>query len=64
MIFKKLFVATLFVLTFCRPALAEYEIKGKVNLSPDWQQQIFLATSIVFNQRRELGIQCLLICWW
>ncbi|MDF1696794.1 MAG: LuxR C-terminal-related transcriptional regulator [Saprospiraceae bacterium] len=36
--------SVLFLLTFIPNAFAEYEIKGKLNLSSGWQHQIFLST--------------------
>ena len=43
MFFRKVFLL-LFILIDCLTVRAAYTIKGTVNLSPDWQRQIFLAT--------------------
>ncbi len=44
MIAKRLFLILVFALAFLNIASAEYRITGVVNLSPNWQRQIFLST--------------------
>jgi len=41
---QRLIASLLFLVTFLSSALADYQIKGKVNLSPEWQRQLFLST--------------------
>ena len=40
----RLFSIFIFTFNFINTAFAEYQITGNVNLSPDWQRQIFLST--------------------
>lgn len=44
MFFKKGILYILFSIIFIVTASAEYEIKGRLNISSDWQNQIFLST--------------------
>lgn len=44
MIAKRLFLILVFAIAFFNIANAEYQITGLVNLSPNWQRQIFLST--------------------
>ncbi len=44
MLFRRGILTIIFFVLYIHISYAEYEIKGKVNISPDWQYQIFLST--------------------